>query len=251
MATPFPSRGQRSPAFWDDQLKAYVDEGDDMSPRGEEGRSYGMFFAALRNTGTGWAPISDGSHEPTFVDSVSIDGAIVVSHTNLDAAKVGSVIAVPDEALTAAGFRLGCSVTPEETRITLYQDYTEVADYVSYNGSAWVSQNSQFAMAFAAGVLTLTHTADVGTSGSAAVSLTERGHLLHTCVTAGAGATTNTTLKIEFRDAAGTLLTTPTTDMKVFVRHGKGGGRVQIDPTTVDSTKYPLSNIWLLGVMQR
>ena len=59
------------------------------------------------------------------------------------------------------------------------------------------------------------------------------------CVSGAGGATTQTTIKIEFRDWAGTLITTPTRNMKVFVRHGRGGGRYQVDPATIDTTAFP------------
>lgn len=69
------------------------------------------------------------------------------------------------------------------------------------------------------------------------------------CISGAGGATATTALKIEFRDWAGTLITTPNTVMKAFVTHG--GGRYAVDPATIDTTAFPFSNIWLFGVMKR
>lgn len=222
------------------------------APEGVAGRSYGMLLGAIRNDGSGWAPINDANHASSFIDSCSVDSSVLrVQHAALAAAKVGSVIAVPDEALVAAGFQIGASVAATQTTLTIYQDYRSVGDYISYNGSAFTSSNGLFtSLSFSAGILTLTH-ADLGSNVAAlSGSATPRGGTYQCNISDAAGALTTTVIKIEFRDPAGTLITTPDTNMKAVVTHGRGGGRAQVDPSTITTAAYPLSNIWLFGVME-
>lgn len=221
------------------------------APKGVEGRSYGMLLGTIRNDGSGWAPINDASHASSFIDSCSVDSSVLRVQHNLSATKVGSVIAVPDETLTAAGFSLGSSVAAAQTSISIYRSYLEYADYVYYNGSSWVSNLGFFtSLSFSAGILTLGH-ATLGTDAAAlSASVVNRGGTYVCNVSGTGGALTQTEIKIEFRDWAGTLITTPDTNMKALVRHGRSG-RVQVDPSTIDTTAYPFSNIWLFGVMER
>lgn len=217
---------------------------------GETGREYAMFACVIRNTGSPdyFQALDDSGHQPTYIDSVVTDEeTIQVHYESASAVKTSSVIVVPDETFTAAGFVCGSSVGLDDTRITVYRNVPEFADYVYFDGAAWVSQNGIFTAAFDTGILTLTH-ATLGTSvvPALSVSATSRGGVY----VAQVEVVTTTTLQVKFRGWDGTLATTANTDMQVYVRHGGNQARQATDPRTLDDTAYPFSNFWILGVME-
>lgn len=230
----------------DDRIEA----GYGAGLRGVAGRDYRTFLGVLRNDGAGsgyWQPLNDAGHQPSLITSVTTTtDSITVNH--VAGVKVGSVVAVVDETLAAQGYVVGTSVNLDNTVIKLYRRHLSVSDYVYYNGSAWVSQNGQFTeFSFSAGgVLTLTHAASIDAStANGLTQVTGRGGNL----IAHAGGGTATTTQVIWTDYAGTVMTTPSETMKAYVQHGKPD-LVTANPQTADTTAYPFSNIWLVGVME-
>lgn len=190
----------------------------------------------------------DTNHQPYWIDSVVTDATkITVNYASLGATITGVMIAKDDEALSRAGFFVGTSVDQDKTEITLSRYVKPYVDYVHFDGSNWVSQNGVSTFAFAAGVLTITH-AEIPVNTEHEITLAPRGGTYAMCVSGAGSPVSRTAMKVEFRDWNGTLITTPDANMRAFVGHG-AGGVVQLDPRTVTTTAFPLSNIWLLGLM--
>jgi hypothetical protein len=99
--------------------------------RTRSGRSHVVVAGVIRNynDGAGWVLITDGFHPPigiTSVDSLTDTGLIRVNYTNLkvgggNAGRTVTLIAVPDETLTKAGFTCGASVSPDFANLQLQQ----------------------------------------------------------------------------------------------------------------------------------
>lgn len=226
------------------------------APRGVPGREYGMVLGALRNDGAAggyWQPISDGAHRPSFIDSVVTDSQkITIYYNSLGAhGKIGTLLATTDETLAQNGFFVGSSVSSVSAELKLSQVPRPAADHISWSGSAWVSADGVFQSSWSAGVLTLTHpTVKVAPEDRLNVSVVARAGATaaySAMISAAGSAVDATTVKIEFRDFAGNLVTTPDANMRAYVSHG-GGRTVALDPRLVDTTAYPWSNIWLFGV---
>ena len=206
----------------------------------------------LRNTGAGWNWISDAGHEPIGIDSVTSDAtSITVNYAGIAASKVGSFIVTPDEKLNEQGFQVGASVGADKATIYLARSVPSYSDYVAYTSGAFVSSNGVFTCTWDAtgGYLQVSHPTIVGTALN--VSLTGRPGtaLNYTPVVAGDLTTGSTFIAIEFRNSAGAKVTTPDTNMRVFVTHG-GGFVPTVDPSTVNTTTYPNSNLWVMGLMR-
>lgn len=218
------------------------------------GRKYRIVAGVIRNPGGPgyWELIADANHRAANVDAVTTLASVVrVNYASLGVTRVVSFVAVADERLSRAGIRVGTSVSPTEA--TLYFNRTQaLSDYVSYNGTTWVSASGVYAASFAAGVLTLTHADLLGVDTNAfGVSLTPRGGPLRPVVNPGSPGTSRTQVGIQFLDAAGAVVNAATTDMKVFVTRGTTeSDTANINPQLITETMYPNSNIWFLGIFE-
>ena len=215
------------------------------SVRGAPDRNYSMYLGTIRNDGSPgyFQTIEDAGHRSTFIQSVETLADRVRLNYSPTATKVGTFFAKPDEALKAAGFTCGESVGTNSVDIFIYRAF-EVADYVFYNGSSWVSQSGFFTgLSFSGGTLTLTHASLLSNVLAFGVSATPRGgtYLVNAD---GAGQTTMT---VQFRDWTGALITTPDTNMRAYVRHGMSRP-VLMNPQLLTTTAFPFSNLWLYGV---
>ena len=226
---------------------------------GNPGERYKIVSAPLQNAGSPnyWQPIAVANHEAINVDSVSTSagtglapGAITVNYGSINAKDVCTWLIVPDETLAVNGFAAGASVGLTSAVINLAQA-SGVADQVSYNGTAWVFSKASpcFSAAWSTDHLVLTHP-QVG--GAFGVSLeprsldgTTRPYLPVVAQSSGIGATSTA---IEFwNQATGAKVTAPDTNMKLIVtRTGMG----QVDPRPVDTTAYPNSNLWFVGLFR-
>lgn len=219
---------------------------------GDTGRRYRKVLGTLRNTGSGWAFISDAGHRPNGVDAttpVTVTSTGIVVTYGFTGTKVASVAVVPDETFAGLGLRVGTSVGLNDVTIQMFRDdpYT-IADYVFYDGSAWVSFGGKFTPTYnsGTGVLTLTHE-DMGTTGHQAVLASPRG-----TAAALSGGFTATTSQVVFNTGAwGSLTPTGaanTAQHKVYaVRHGYRTAVPPVDPATVVSAT---GNLWVIGEME-
>lgn len=220
---------------------------------GVAGKRYGMVAGVIRNSGSPnyWQPINDSNHAPQNIDSVTTDtSAITIDHSSLAATKNVAFIAVVDETLAAQGFTVGASSTPTQAILWLGSG-APLNDYVSYNGSAWTTSKSPSPFtisSFTGGVLTLTHR-NLG-SNAQAVSLVPRGNT-YRCVIDEGSAFDPSTTGVKFIDpATNTVVSSPDTNMKVLVSRGGGARLSGLNPQLVDTTTFPNSNIWLLGIFE-
>lgn len=212
---------------------------------------YGI-AGVIRNTGAGWDVINDAGHEPINIDNVVSDGdKITINYGTLGASKVGTFIVTPDEKLNEQGFQVGASVGPTSTSIYLSRSIPSYSDYVAYTSGAFVSANGVFTCTWNAtdGYLQVTHPTIIGSALNVSLAGRPGTALNYTPVVAGDLTTGSTFIAIEFRDATGNQVMTPDTNMRVFVTHG-GGFVSSVDPSTINTTTYPNSNLWIYAVMQ-
>lgn len=206
---------------------------------------------AIRNQGGPdyWQVLDvDTNHQPYWIDSVVTDATkITVNYADLGAAVTGVMIAALDETLAQAGFFVGTSVDQDKTEIRIGRYVKPFMDYISYNGTEWVSQNGVSTFSWAAGVLTITHP-EIPIGTEHVVTLAPRGGSYVPSVSSAGSPVSRTAVKVEFRGWDGALATEPDTNMRMFIGHG-AGGVAAIDPRTVTTTAFPLSNIWLFGAM--
>lgn len=223
---------------------------------GKAGSRYAVIAAPIQNNGSGssyWQPITISSHEPCNIDSITttsgVTGQITINYPSINALDVVTFLVSPDETLANAGFFVGGSVGLTLANLNVAR-VAPISDFISYNGTTWVfskGASSPFTFgSYTTGVLNITH-ASLGNSDAFNISVDARGHAYDVVIstTAGVGATS---FNLEFWDpATNTLVTTPTTNMKVFVSRMING---QQDPQLVDTTKFPSSNFWVYGIMR-
>lgn len=213
----------------------------------ESGRKFALVAGVIRNMddGQGWRLITDApNHADCNIKTVSNDTTqITVDYSDLSIKNVISFIAAPDETLAKAGFFCGSSVGLTGAQIQLKQRKL-VADYISYNGSAWASTNGVFTFAFSAGTLTLTHENVETSSAGIECSVTSRDGVLVPV----AGSASATVTQVKFMDWAGALQTTESANMKAYV--SRGFASAAANPNNVNNTTFASGNLWLIGVFE-
>lgn len=226
---------------------------------GSHDRHVRLLAGVIRNynDGLGWRLIDDGLHPAigiTDVDSLSNTAQIRVNYPDLfsDIAgtpRTGTLIAVPDETLAQAGFFCGASVAPSFADIKLGRNGA-LADYLSYDGAAWVwASGGRFTVSDqTSNTLTITHDAVISAEKDA-IGLTRRGNGPIPVISPDSGYGSTTNFKIDWLDpTTGQKLTTPTTAMKAAISRSHIG--IPVVPGDVHIGVYPFSNIWLFGVHQ-
>jgi len=230
--------------------KSYVDAFADL--RARDGNKYVFIAGVIRNDGSPsyFQPLTESTtHRPVNIDSVTTDTSkIRINYPSIAGNMTISFLALPDETLAQAGFMMGCSVTPAYTDIKMTRLIPPVSDYVYYNGTSWVSQDNNFnGITFSGGKLHLDHKA-IASDMQYSVSIMPRGGDYEYSVSPDSSPTGSTYIEIGVRDHNGAYVTTPNTNMKFYLTHGSAKN-VDVNPQTVDTTAYPLGNIWLLGIM--
>lgn len=243
---------------WDSPVGAALKVGDDivsgaMALAGNSER-YKFVAGVIRNfnDGQGWRLIKKPEVPGHYAFNV---GAIVTNagDITIDISLAGGIDIVSswacaDETLSRAGMRVAASITAAQIKLFIQTPHN-VADYVSWNGAAWVSANGVFAPAFAGSVLTLTHTSTPINRNGYQLSVTPRS----TTVDAVAGSANNTTCQVQFIDrATNTVLAAPTTECKVYVARGiaDSGTQVDEDPRNIHEGTYPGGNIWFGAIVR-
>lgn len=216
---------------------------------GDTGRSYRIVSCAIRNSGSGWQVISDAGHEPIGITGVSQDAtSITISHAIGATRVIGSALSMDD---TLAGlFDAGASVGLSNSilRLTARDNFS---DYISHNGTAWVSLAGRMSVSsFSGGTISLTHDNVVLAGGNPFVAnVTGREGVTGTYrYQIGSGGVGNTSTSVSVRNAAGTLVATADQNMRFFVDRGPYARLV--DPATVDQTSHPGSNIWYTAILE-
>lgn len=207
---------------------------------GDAGKRHRVAAAALRNSGSGFEFIADGSHAPVGMSSVETQSDRIIVNLSFTGSKVNTAIAVPDETLAKAGYVFGTSVGLDRIIIQGSQP-GGFGDYVYYDTttSSWKSLNGHitgFSFNTTTGYLDLTHASVEPTSGSfTSRSLTSRGVL---------DGLTATTTRVAWVNSSGVTIKTPATDLRGWVTRT---GAVLVDPTALTAAG---SNIWVIGVME-
>lgn len=221
------------------------------SPQGESGRKYKVVAGVIRNAGSAggyWQPINDAGHRPTLIDSVSTSAtAITINHSTIAATKVVSMIAIPDEVLIDAGFAVGASVGLGATTLYLSRQHPTYSDYISWNGSAWVSTNGVFTgLTFntSTGALVCNHPTlgQAAAFGVAAHAVGDTNRVVTSTLSYGS-------VTVKWLNSSGAVITTPNTGMGVYLSRG-GHFETAVNPQAVDTTAFPNSNIWIFGVFE-
>lgn len=208
--------------------------------KADAGGTYRLIACTLRNTGSGFAILNDASHEPIGVTSVTTagDNSTITLNYSFTATQVGSLVVVPDDTFASLGYEFGASVGLTSAVINCSQP-GGWTDYLSWNGSAWVSLNgfiTSASMNGTTGDVTANH-ASMSPIGGSVVSRsnTKRASM------EGLG---NTTTNFRFVDSAGAVVTTPTTDNRVWIQ--RAGSR----PVLMTELVQANSNIWVFGIMR-
>lgn len=219
------------------------------------GKKYEIVAGVIRNSndGNGWVLITEPAvlkHSSLNVDSVSNDDSVItINYAGMGAKKTVSFLCGPDDTFQRAGLFVGASVTEANATIACHFQKKKVCDYISYNGSAWVSQAGVVTnFAFNAGVLTLTHPKTRLDSLGYDCQVTARG----TAYACQAGSISQTTTDITWTDWAGALITAPNTNMKAFFSRGEASWDVTVNenPNVLHTANYPGSNIWFIGIFE-
>jgi hypothetical protein len=222
------------------ELTATYAGSDDGILYGTNGKKYAFVAGAIRNVGGTdyWQPINDTGHSPVNIASVTTSTSQITVNFSVTGAKVITSSVVTDEVMAANAYFAGASVGLSSMNIWINRG--TIADYIYYNGSSFVSAGSKMSPGTLSegGTLTLTHDSIPGFGVSAMVRESPL------AVAIGPGGPGATTTPLQFRDAAGTLLTTPMTDMKVFVtRSGQGTTNPQI-------ALPPNHNLWVHAILE-
>lgn len=202
------------------------------------GPGYRIVAAPIRNvTGQSpwWEPISDAGHAPEGISSIVTTTSDITVNYTFTASRVLSLVVTTDETLSQMGLFCGASVGLSSSVIKLKR--ASFVDYISYNGSEWVSSTGHSTFAYAGGVLTVTHP-DISGVG---VSVTGRGGVY---VPQAESVGTNIT-QIKFYDWAGVAQTTPNTNQKAFLT--RTGGYNYVNPQNIYGANI---NLWILGVFE-
>jgi hypothetical protein len=163
----------------------------------------------------------------------------LVIRMSFDGLKVSSVVVVPDETLAAAGYQFGASVGLNSITIQASQP-AGMGDYVSWNGSAWVSLNglvTATSMNRTTGLIICRHGAVSSPYGGSVTSrsLTKRASM------EGMSATSTSLYLV---DNAGLPVKTPTKDNRFWLTR-TGSRRVAMSELTLRG-----ANIWVYGMFE-
>ena len=204
-------------------------------------KKYKIVGCVLQNNGSGvWQQVG-GAHTSLNVLSISTGTTYVRVNYNFTAKNVVSFVACPDDTFIKGGYQFGSDVGLSFTNINITKEHT-LGGFIYYSGGAWnVNGNSgglTGTPTFDAGILTIPHNT---ISGVIATVNCMGGKYVAAIEEVGATAT-----KVKFFDYAGNLVTTPTTDMKVFMTRSTSGETL-VNPTTLNITG---ANIWCYGIFE-
>jgi hypothetical protein len=208
--------------------------------KGDTGGNFRVIACTLRNTGSGFAILNDANHEPIGVTSVTTagDNMSLTLNYSFTATQVGALVVTADDTLATLGYVFGSSVGLTSSVIYASQP-GGWGDYLSWNGSAWVSLNGYITSASmngTTGEVTANHASMTPIGGSVVSrSDTKRASM------EGLGATTT---NFKLMDNAGVSVKTPTTDNRVWIQ--RAGAR-QVPMTELIQSN---SNIWVFGIMR-
>ena len=221
--------------------------------RGNPGEGYGVVAGVIRQTtqAGGWEIIIPdpgnpaSNHVPINLDNVtkSLADRIVIQYGALGAVGTGSLVVVTDETYAGMGIHVGASVGRDLATIQAFKR-VHLADRVYWNGSAWATGSGaadSFAnFSFVSGVLTMTHPA---IEDNNTVALTPRGSAYRAVVSGGSAPVGLGTLRIQFLDATGTVVTTPDTSCEVYIDRG-----TRMKEILADDLYSAGGNLWIYGV---
>jgi hypothetical protein len=204
------------------------------------GKSYKVVAGVMRNTGSGWALINDGSHPALNVASITDNSTSITINFSFTSKGVVSFVATPDETMALDNVFMGASVGFSSATLQL-SSAKEIGGYIAWNGSAWTTLGATglTSFAFSGGILTITHEAVINTDSIYASVNTRNGENVSSI-----GSVGNTTTQVYFRDYAGALITTENTDMRIYFSRSSGG---RLNPENYTKAG---SNIWFYGMFE-
>lgn len=92
---------------------AFLRQGSVFGQEAASGKRFRLIMGSIRNTGDGWKWINDAYHFPAGSDpvgSVEVVGSYIRINYSFTAARVGTLLACPDETMAQYGLTCGCSV---------------------------------------------------------------------------------------------------------------------------------------------
>lgn len=231
-------------AHWQSQYQHAV---DDLTPLFDgavlatAGHKYRVIAFAIRNSGSGWDFIDDAGHEPIGVSGISIVGDYIKVNFDFTASRVGTLVVGADETFAVDGYTAGASVALDSASIQVGKIGANY-DYVSWDGSAWVSTTgfvTSTTMNGTTGAIEFTH-AEVSDALAGAVELRTSG-----VNRSSSGSRSATAIQATvFPYNSSTSLKAPSTDMRFFV--SRAGVR-KVTPASVVSAS---GNFWAYGIFE-
>jgi hypothetical protein len=185
---------------------------------------------------------------------LNADGTVTVTHPSCGSASVGCY----------GGDTQGFDVRVQSYTATTvtFASWVDFSGYIEWNGTTWTVITQAFAkptMAFASGVLTVTHEVLATQDANVTVDGRDIGGGTNS-VHVRPGASTTTTFEVTFRDNSGAMVTTPNTSMRLYyssvarVKREAPLGTInflrpncKLDANNVASGS---GNFWVIGAMK-
>lgn len=217
-----------------------------------------VIAGAIRNSGNGWEFIVDTNHQADLncvsVGVANNDGRLYVDYSGINAKKVISFIAAPDEAFANLGYVIGASVGLTAAYIQIFQyNLNSVSAQIKFeNGNDGVEVSALNSEGVSSAVwndtsktLDITHSSVSGELTPIAIFTPSvyGKYLMRRFSSSGTGT------RVEFIDTTtGDKATSPNAYMSFdFVRIGKKLQRDEIDPSTISMAN---ANIWFMGIFE-
>lgn len=182
-----------------------------------------------------WALVEDEAHQPLNITRVSATDKHINVHFNLDADKVITFIAVPDDTYSEMGYTMGVTAGLKSASIVVKRNQS-IGGPVAYAQNRDWTLPDGFSARFREGVLTLTHP-DLGEG--ALLAVTAASGLKVAVVDSGPDF-----LHLSWYDSEDRLLTAPEMEMKAHVTRSSDSSTF-VNPKTLRSNT---GNIWIFGV---
>ena len=202
-------------------------------------KKFKIVSCVLRNYSGTWKLITEGDHLPINVKAVTQDETGITIEYPFTAKNVVSLLVTPDEDYAKKNIFCGASVGLSHSKIQIFQPAV-AGGYIAYSGDAWNVNGNIVSADFEGGNLKVTHPADNGASEYAA-SVNKRNPNDYDPLLLSVGVTTT---EIGFYDSDGNKVTTPDSNMKVYLNRGLFGKLVVPAFAPTDG------NLWVLGIME-
>lgn len=210
---------------------------------------YKIVSGVLRNTGSGWGVLDDNDHIPLNIDSVSNNtSAITIDYSSLNATKVVSLVACPDETF-AGKYDFGASVGKTSSSIAIKNIQRTHEILITHTGNGvftFVNQDGSDATGFSYtynpidGRLDFTHNEMEG-------SPVFYDMVGNTDIRSGLNTLSKTVTYMKFYNHDGTQQTLADPEVGRFTLQQQSTIGLAVNPNDLVSAG---GNIWIIGILE-